>query len=263
MIDIHHHILSDFEDGARHMEESLAIAKSAVHHGIGTIIAAPRSMKDEFNSTNQQIRDRVKLLNDRLKQENIPLTIVPGQKTRLHEKILGDKAFNQLLPMNGESNYILIDLPPNELPHNMRELIFNLQLEHCIPIIAQPESHPALLENPDILYQQVKNDALVQIGVDSLLGKNGGKVKKFANQLIEANLAHFVASGSHTGKDKVFYLKEALKKIEKIHGREKKEYFVENMELLLMGEALLPLEPGRVQTKKLFGFYPANKKALR
>lgn len=263
MIDIHHHILPDLEDGSRHMEESLAIAKSAVHHGIGTIIAAPRSIKGELSHPSQRIVEKVRLLNERLKSENVPLTIIPGQQTRIHEEMLENNEVDQLLTLNGGSNYILVDLPSTKLPDNMWELIFNLQLKHFVPIIVQPELNPSILENPDALYRQVKNGALVQVGVDSLLGKNGGKVKRFANQLIEANLVHLVASGKHTGKDKSFSLKEAFKKMEKIHGREKKEYLVENMELVLMGENILALEPERIQTKSFFGFYNVGKKVTR
>ena len=121
-------------------------------------------------------------------------------------------------------------------------------------MIAHPELNPLIQENPNEMYEQVKNGALVQIATGSILGKNGGKAKKIADQLLEANLVHFMASVVHREKKGKFCLKEAYKQVEKNHGRNMRDFLQENMQLLVDGEAITGLEPQRVKTKKLLGF---------
>ena len=51
MIDIHQHILPDFDDGARSWEESLEMARLAAGDGIGTIVATPHILHEESGKT--------------------------------------------------------------------------------------------------------------------------------------------------------------------------------------------------------------------
>ncbi|MDT4049749.1 CpsB/CapC family capsule biosynthesis tyrosine phosphatase, partial [Staphylococcus arlettae] len=85
----------------------------------------------------------------------------------------------------------------NEIPHYSQQLFFELQLQQFIPIIAHPERNNVFLKQSDTLYYLIKNGALSQLTIASVLGKLGKKIQKFALQLIDHNLTHFIASDAH------------------------------------------------------------------
>lgn len=55
----------------------------------------------------------------------------------------------------------------------------------------------------------------------SYIGKFGKEIEKISDQLIEHNLAHFIASDAHNNTNRLFHMKEAMEKLEKDFGPEK------------------------------------------
>ncbi|WP_226036166.1 tyrosine-protein phosphatase [Aquibacillus saliphilus] len=251
MIDIHSHILPAVDDGAKHMEESLAMAKEAVNQGIDTIIAAPHHMDGRFHNFKMEIMENVKELNERLVKENISVTVLAGQATRINGELINSIEQGNLLPLDETSGYLLLELPTNHVPRYASQLIFDLQIEGYRPIIVHPERNRTLIESPNHLYNLVKNGALTQITAGSLVGQFGKKVQKFSQQLIEADLVHFIATGA---KDKgMICLKQAYREINKTYGKSTFNYFIQNADALKEGESVIGHEPHRIKKKKLFG----------
>lgn len=90
MIDIHSHILPGIDDGAKTIEDSINMAKVAINEGITTIIATPHHRNNQYNNLKSQIIIKAKELNTVLKQENIPLTVLPGQEVRIYGEVIED-----------------------------------------------------------------------------------------------------------------------------------------------------------------------------
>jgi len=105
------------------------------------------------------------------------------------------------------------------------------------------------------LYEMVNNGVATQITAASLTGAFGKKIKKFTEQLIEANLAHFLASDAHNVKTRAFKLDEATDELEKKYGTDMLYFFTENAELLAKGQAIYREIPQPVKQKKLFGLF--------
>ncbi|GAE95228.1 manganese-dependent protein-tyrosine phosphatase [Gracilibacillus boraciitolerans JCM 21714] len=152
MIDIHCHILPGMDDGPKHIEESVEMAENAVSQGINTIIATPHHLNGSYDNYKPDIITAVAQLNDRLQADNIPLTILPGQETRINGEFVTDLENNQLLPLNETSSYLLVELPANHVPRYTKQLLFDLQLQNIKPIIVHPERNKEIIENPNILY---------------------------------------------------------------------------------------------------------------
>ena len=66
MIDIHSHILPGLDDGAKNVEDSIAMAKQAVEQGFDTIIATPHHRNGSYENYKTDILAQVKLVNDAL-----------------------------------------------------------------------------------------------------------------------------------------------------------------------------------------------------
>ncbi|MDF2858571.1 MAG: tyrosine protein phosphatase, partial [Neobacillus sp.] len=135
------------------------------------------------------------------------------------------------------------------------KLLFDLQLKGLTPIIVHPERNSELIERPEKLYQLVEKGALTQVTASSLCGYFGKKIKTFSEQLIEANLTHFIASDAHNVTSRGFKMREAFGIIEEKYGNDLVYLFEENAELLVEGKNVMKEVPEQVKKKKRFIFF--------
>ncbi|WP_077623345.1 tyrosine-protein phosphatase [Sediminibacillus massiliensis] len=255
MIDIHCHILPGVDDGAKTLEDSLDMANEAVSQGIHTIIATPHHLNGKYDNYKQEIIEQVDLLNDRIQAENIPLTILPGQETRINGEMINLLEEGDLLPLNQTSGYLFVELPSNHVPRYTKQLLFDLQVQGYKPIIVHPERNKELIQSPDQLYEFVNNGTLTQITAASVVGKFGKEIRKFSHQLIESNLTHFISSDAHNTTTRGFCMQDAMNEIQTSYGYSMTYFLMENAQLLLEGETVVGDVPERIKKKKFLGLF--------
>lgn len=255
MIDIHCHILPGVDDGAKHLEDSIAMAKQAISEGIHTIIATPHHKNGRYNNPKNSVLADLTRLNERIQQEQIPLTIIPGQEVRIHGELIEGYQQDEILTLTGTSRYLFVELPTNHIPRYTEQILFDIQMRDLVPIIVHPERNTALQEQPERLYHFVQNGALTQITAGSLTGKFGTKIKKFTNEIIEHNLTHFVASDAHNTKSRGFNMLDANQEINQNYGQHTLYTFMDNAQLILDNEMIYIDEPARIKRKKFFGLF--------
>jgi protein-tyrosine phosphatase len=255
MIDIHCHILPGVDDGAKDLNDSIAMAKVAVEEGINSIIATPHYNSGKYETNKSQILQDVEELNKALVQHQIPLKILPGQEPRIYGEMLEGYHTGQLISLNNTGKYIFVELPSNHVPRYTEKLLFDIQLQGLTPIIVHPERNTEIIENPDILYNLVKKGACTQVTAASLTGHFGKKIKKFSYQLIEANLTHFVASDAHNVTSRSFKMRDAIAELDKEYGTDLIYMFQENAELLKDGKMVYTDSPTKIGRKKFLGIF--------
>ncbi|MGG4491334.1 tyrosine-protein phosphatase [Metabacillus idriensis] len=254
MIDIHSHILPGVDDGAATNEEAIQIAKAAVKEGITTIIATPHHQNGKYINSKLSILENVEALNTLLRNEHIPLTILPGQETRIHGDLMNELETDVILPLNN-TNYVFIELPSGQVPRYTEQMLFDIQLKGLTPVIVHPERNSEIIENPDLLYKLVSKGALTQITSSSLTGHFGKNIKKFTLQLVEAQLTHFLASDVHSLKNRPFRLADGYVVLNKEFGTQAEYMFKENAELLVQNLAAYRMDPTRIKKKKFLGIF--------
>ncbi|MCT2534626.1 tyrosine protein phosphatase [Aquibacillus koreensis] len=255
MIDIHCHIVANIDDGAKNMDESVEMAREAVSQGIDSLIATPHHLNGRYENYKIDIVEHVRLLNDRLVEESIPLKVLPGQETRINGEMINDLEQGHLLPLNETSGYLFVELPSNHVPRYTKQLLFDLQVHGVKPIIVHPERNKELMENPDLLYEFVRDGTLTQVTAASVVGKFGKKIKQFSGQLIESNLTHFIASDAHNTTTRGFCMDEAMQFIRDEYGNDMLYYYMENTQLLINGEMIVGDVPEPVKKKKFLGIF--------
>jgi len=88
MIDLHCHILPHLDDGADSWKVSLNMCRQAVANGIKTIIATPHALNGIYKNHPQDIEEKVKILNQKIKENNLPLQVLPGSEVHLSADII-------------------------------------------------------------------------------------------------------------------------------------------------------------------------------
>jgi len=254
LIDIHSHILPGVDDGAKTEEESLKMARAAVDQGIHTIIATPHHKNGHFDNEKASILKQVDILRDLFAHEDIPLTLLAGQEPRIYGEMVEDLEKGELLSLN-ETKYVHVEFPFRDVPHYASRLLFDIQVAGYVPVIVHPERNQELLEKPGKLYHFVQKGALTQVTAASVVGKFGKNIQRFTNQLIEANLTHFIASDAHNTSTRPFYMAEAFRQVQEDFGNELFYLFMENSQLLIENKNVNKLEPHRVKRKKFLGLF--------
>ncbi|MBY0097331.1 tyrosine-protein phosphatase [Mesobacillus maritimus] len=254
MIDLHCHILPGIDDGAQSDKESLAMARLAVQEGITTIIATPHHKNGRYFNSKQDVLVKVAELNKLLTEEKIALKILPGQESAINGEMIEDFNNGQIMTLN-DTNYVFVELPSDHVPRYTEKMLFDLQLKGLIPIIVHPERNREIHERPEMLYKLVEKGALAQLTAGSICGRFGKKIKSFSEQLIEANLVHFIASDAHNVTSRAFHLGQANDLVEKQYGVDMVYLFTENAELVVEGLNVYKEQPQRVKRKKFLGIF--------
>jgi protein-tyrosine phosphatase len=255
MIDIHSHILPGIDDGAKTIQDSIDMAKKAVAEGIHTIIATPHHKNGKYENKKSDILPLVYQLNEYLQSEHIQLEVLPGQECRIYGEILEDYQNGEILTLNQDSQYLFIEFPSSSVPRYAERLLYDIQVEGLTPVIVHPERNAELIERPDKLYRLVQKGAVTQLTASSLVGYFGKNIQKFSQQIIEANLTHFIASDAHNISNRTYKMEEAMDYIEKKYGIDTVYYFTENAELLVGNKTIHKEIPEEIKKKKFLGIF--------
>lgn len=250
MIDIHNHILPGFDDGPDTLEKSLEMARIAADDGVKLIVATPHFGNGIYITSPDKILKEVERFNQVLKEEGLPLTLLPGSDVHIYYNLLDDIKKQKVMTLNNNNRYIILELPSFGLPQNLPEFIWELKLFGVTPIFSHPERNETIQENINILYDFIMQGALFQITAMSLTGEFGKRPQKCAVSLLKYNLTHVIATDAHSVRRRPPVLSRALKVAKDIIGSEHAQQMVTEIpEKIIKGEQLSLLEPVKKKNK--------------
>jgi protein-tyrosine phosphatase len=147
----------------------------------------------------------------------------------------------------GKGSYLLLELPDNEIPAYVEQVVKKILRKGITPILAHIERCAYFRRQPEVLLRLIQAGALGQVSARALGNK---KDRGFAERCIKNGLGHFIASDLHnkTGKDR--RLSElAEKKYEELLE------WTESFSIAVWNDA--PVPPFGVCTVKqnIFGYY--------
>lgn len=236
MIDIHAHILPSLDDGPETIEEAIELCKVAANDGIKAIVATPHSKDGVYETKSVEILKSVNTLNSQLKANQIDIEILPGAEVHISDGLVEDIKNGDVLTINNSGKFILFELPFVFIPPGTDKLIFNLNANGIVPIIAHAERLCAFQRNPEIVDRLVKIGALVQVNAYGLTNRASSGERKCAKWLLKNRLVHFIASDVHSLKGRPPILSKALENAAKIVGEEEAKALVcHNPEQIING----------------------------
>ncbi|MFZ4855320.1 MAG: tyrosine-protein phosphatase [Desulfuromonadaceae bacterium] len=136
MIDWHCHILPGLDDGSRNIEQSLSMAGLLAAHGFTEIHCTPHLIRGCFEASNTDVRQGIQELQQLIRDNNIPLTLLAGREYFLDEYLL--TYLEEPLPL-GDSCQILVEIPPRTTDDMVRQVLYKVVRAGFTPVIAHPE----------------------------------------------------------------------------------------------------------------------------
>lgn len=253
MFDIHCHLLPDVDDGAVDFEDSLKMCKLSSEDGVRAIIATPHYIDKESEVKKADIYDKIRILNEKLSQNGLNMVILPGMEIFISNNLVQLLEQGDIITLN-DTCYMLVEFPLYNAPPNyLEEVVFDLELKGITPVLAHPERCSYIHKHPNIIYEMIKKECLVQINCGSLLGNFGKNAQKTAVTLLEHGMVHFVASDNHSMHKRFVSLIEGYNIVEKKFGKDMADtLFIDNPDKLIKGEDIIPEDPALIKKRKLF-----------
>lgn len=241
-VDLHSHILPGYDDGADDDAEFMAMAEAAVRGGTALMVATPHYDPESPGLDPADIPGAVEEHARLLCSRGVPLELVPGVEVRVNAALFSlarDGEGLRHLALGESGRYILVDLPVFDLPAATPEILFQVQLCGCVPVLAHPERNRFLAGHPTFLRDLVDRGIELQVNSGSLELVYGKKARRMARSLLQEGLARLVASDAHAPRGRGPDLSGASRAISRLLGEEAAGVLLEeNPRRVLEGEPL-------------------------
>ena len=238
MIDIHSHILPYMDDGASSWDISLKMCQQAYEDGIKTIVATPHTLNGIYDNYPKVIEEKVKTLNQKLKENNIPLQVLPGSEVHLRGDIIEKLKKQEIITLN-KTNYILLEFSTTQIPLQIEEILFQIQIIGLTPILSHVERNLEFQHQPALLANLIQKGALTQLTAASLCGAFGTKIRKLSQELLANGLIYCIASDAHSNSEqgRSPTLSKAVSEASKIIGQKPAQDLVQtNPQKIIMNQ---------------------------
>jgi protein-tyrosine phosphatase len=207
MVDLHCHILPGLDDGPATIEESIAMAESAIVDGVTHVVATPHS-----NSKYLFDFARVRRLRDELQAKvGDRLKIATGCDFHLDPENLNSLRRDAPQYCINQRDFLLVEFNEFSIPPSMDQTLHEIQLAGLQPVITHPERNAILRLQPDRLKKWIRQGCFAQVTGGALTVGFGARSHQNALRWIAEGLIHFVASDAHNTRSRPLRLQPAYK----------------------------------------------------
>ena len=210
-VDMHSHLLPGIDDGAKDLEESIALIRGLKDLGYQKLVTTPHIMWDMYRNTAELIKEKLEIVRKAVQQEGIDIEIEAAAEYFLDEYVMQLMEKKEpLLKIGG--NMVLAEFSMAFAPLNVKDILFEMQMQGYQPVIAHPERYVYLQNQKDFFVELKDIGCLFQLNLLSLTGGYGRSVADLANYLLKNDFYDLAGTDlHHTGH------LEALKKYQAPH----------------------------------------------
>jgi len=241
MVDIHTHLLPEYDDGSQSVEETRKMLEVAEEGGTHTIVVTPHILDFSDYDRKNEILQKFELVKKIIKQDGRNIKVYLGGEIFLFP----DTELNQVFStINNNGKYALIEFGMRQIPDFVPQKLFDFVMAEYKPILAHPERYIPIIKNPLYAYKFANMGVALQVNSGSIMGIFGSSVKEVAHELMEHNCVHIIASDGHNTNSRTISLGLARKYVANTFGEEKaKILFETNPMKAIKGEDLIKEEP--------------------
>jgi protein-tyrosine phosphatase len=194
-IDLHCHLLPGIDDGARDLEDAVAMARHAEADGVVAICATPHIRADHAVVIGELPARRAELA-AALTAAGCRTRVLPGGEVAATMLDGMDDDELAAVALGGSKRWILLEPPPGPLDEPLQDGVDALHARGFRALIAHPERHPGpqLIERLGAL---VARGALVQATAAFFTDQ---QVKADMLALARLGLIHLLGSDSHSSR---------------------------------------------------------------
>lgn len=226
MIDIHCHALYGVDDGAKSIEESIAMLQQAKSQGIEAVILTPHYRYGMFNYPVERIQEHFAHLKE--KSEMFGIELYLGCEYHVNSRIIEALQEGRCFTLAG-SDFVLTEYSFDTEFSYIYGQTQKLISYGYIPVVAHVERYACFLKRPKLCLELSNTGAYIQINADSILGMDGKTGERFCKKILKNQWADIVASDAHGESKRAFHLAQSMEFVARKYGEDYAELlFYEN-----------------------------------
>ncbi|MFL9844933.1 tyrosine-protein phosphatase [Flavobacterium rhizosphaerae] len=202
-VDIHSHLLPGIDDGATDENHSLLLVNRLRELGFSQFITTPHVLPGVYNNTTEDIKDKEKLIASFYKDQGVLNPFSAAAEYLMDNVFLDRLATDPLLTL--KDNHVLVEMSYINPPLQLKEIIFEIQMQGYKPVLAHPERYLFYHKAFDEYQKLKKAGCLFQLNLLSVTGYYGKAVLEIAKKLLDKNLIDFTGSDTHHERHIEFY----------------------------------------------------------
>jgi protein-tyrosine phosphatase len=195
-VDMHSHLLPGIDDGAPDLETSLKLIRGMMDLGFKKFITTPHIMWDMYKNTRDGILQKQDELRNFLKQSGVNVEIHAAAEYFLDghvKRLLAGKT--PLLTV--QDNLVLVEFSMASEPFDLREILFEMQMQGYQPVIAHPERYIYLERNKAFFEELKLSGCFFQLNILSLAGSYGKTSAEMAKYFIKNQYYELAGTDLH------------------------------------------------------------------
>jgi protein-tyrosine phosphatase len=208
VIDLHCHLLPQLDDGARTLEESVALGRAAQAEGVTAIAATPH-VRADYRTSPDAIQSGVALVRAAFAEAGVEVEVLTGGEVDI-DMLWEIGPFDLRRLTLGGGSYVLLETPYRGWPPGIARAIAHIRGSGLTPLLAHPERNGEAQDRLSRVQDAVDAGALVQITAGSVIGRLGSSARRASEVLLERGLVHVLASDSHGPHIRMGGLAEAV-----------------------------------------------------
>ena len=197
--DVHSHILPGVDDGSPDFEHSVAILTKLRELGVRRFTLTPHVSRSMFPNEAPDLRERFARFKSQLPPEQA------GLDYHLGSEYMIDEFFSGISDRLGyPDGHILIEMSYYERSREIKEAVFNLQMDGLVPVLAHPERY--------VFYQKVFDrkkgveelrtlydmGCAMQLNIMSLTGAYGERSLAIVHWLLANDMYSYIGTDVHS-----------------------------------------------------------------
>ncbi len=245
-IDLHCHWIANIDDGAKSVEDGLAMLKGLYSIGFSTVLATPHMKPGMFENDHRILRDAFEAMLPHVREAaDVPRVELAS------EHFLDDIVSTRLIAGEGlayppifattaqKLKTVLIEFPTHAFPTFTQRKLFELRRAGLSVVIAHPERYQPVWKDDRCLDAFLDAGACLLLDVCAVIGKYGRDAQKAAEKLLEEGAYEAACSDAHRPSDVELTMK-AIERLSELTGKEEAERLLKGGPASILGAPRVP-----------------------
>ena len=199
LIDVHCHYLPAVDDGARDIQDAIALVRAAREDGTRVAVLTPHVFAGRWDNSLSMLRPRFAAFRKLIASKRIDIRLCLGAEVHLLPESIQLVEAGEA-PMLGAWDgmpVMLLELPDGRIPSNALSGVRHLLRLGVLPMIAHPERNKDVMRDVDVIEPFVLEGCLLQLTAASVIGEFGERAARASRELLDRGWATLVASDAH------------------------------------------------------------------
>jgi protein-tyrosine phosphatase len=239
MIDLHTHLLWDWDDGPDDRAQARELCKMAEEDGTKAICLTPHLFRANRHGDDLDLlRRRMVEFEEEMRASGTGLEFHWGAEVFVHAEVV--RAVERYRFTVDQTSYVFLEFAAEGVPVGAANMLAQLMSKGFVPIISHPERNRGFAARPELLFEFVNMGCAAQVTAASLTGELGKEARTTAGLFMVNNLVHIIASDAHRTIGRPPGLSRAVEAAAKIVGESKARAMVTEVPRAILENKALP-----------------------